>query len=334
MKPMGDARDLLDRAAARLELRPHGWERMLELAHRRQRRRRLFAGALALVLSATSGAGLWAAFHATTQTVGGVSNREAVARLDRAISSVDTTRRTVRSELRRDAESLAATEALVSQLQGQLATIDGEAQRARVQAQIRSKSARVAELRAHIRQLQDELSGATGRLASLKVRRAELSFPPSIYPSAASFPARGIPGGCPSLAGVEPPVPEGAQGLHGWSGPKAAILPRLSRLGAESIDTDLALADRAYWPVLRMRWAGEGGPGPVRGPTTQEVTSSPADRSPYAGLVRRNCGQRTLDLSWWVSECSVGTAPCAPALLEHFLLVDRRGIWLVWFAYP
>ena len=86
---MGDVRDLLDRAAARLELRPHGWERMLELAHRRQRRRRLFAGALALVLSATSGAGLWAAFHGTTQTVGGASNREAMARIVRSIYKVE-----------------------------------------------------------------------------------------------------------------------------------------------------------------------------------------------------------------------------------------------------
>ncbi|HEX9312067.1 MAG TPA: hypothetical protein VGA30_04485, partial [Actinomycetota bacterium] len=103
---MGDPRDLLDRAAARLELRPHGWERMLELAHRRQRRRRLFAGALALALSATSGAGLWAAFHGTTQTVGGVSNHEAVARLDRAISSVDTSRRHLQSELQREAVTL------------------------------------------------------------------------------------------------------------------------------------------------------------------------------------------------------------------------------------
>jgi hypothetical protein len=325
---MADPTDLLDREAAKLELRPHGWERMLELARRRQRRRRLFAGTLALVLSATSGAGLWAAFHGTPQQVGGVSNRDAVARLDRAISSVDSTRRTVRSELRRDAESLHATEALVSQLQGQLATIDGEAERARVQAQIQSKSAQVAELRAHISKLQEELSVAAERLASLKVRRAELTFPPSIYPSAASFPPWGNPGGCPSLDGVQPP------GLRAI----AEILPNLSRLGTESIDTDLFLADRAYWPILQATWSTGGLPGRVRTLTAEGVTSGPAARSPYAGLVRGSCGRRTLDLSWWVAVCPVETTTCspreAPALTEHFLLVDRRGRWLVWFENP
>ena len=329
---MADPRDLLDRAAVGLELRPQGWDRMLELAHRRQRRRRLFAGALALILCATSGAGLWAAFQGTPQTVGGVSNHEAVARLDRAISSVESTSRRVRLELQRDTESLHSTEADVSRLEGQLGTIGSSVQQAQVQAQIQLKSAHVAELRAHIRQLQDELSAATSRLSSLKVRKAELTFPPSIYPAAASFPPWGNPGGCPSLDGVEPPVRKAARLWHG-PGPTAAILARLSRLGTESIDTDLPLADRAYWPVLRMRWGGKGPPEPVRGPN-KEVSSSPAVRSPYAGLVRGSCGQRTLDLSWWVSVCSVGTTPCSPALIEHFLLVDRRGSWLVWFGYP
>ena len=174
---MADPRDLLDRAAVGLELRPQGWDRMLELAHRRQRRRRLFARALALILCATSGAGLWAAFQGTPQTVGGVSNHEAVARLDRAISSVESTSRRVRLELQRDAESLHSTEADVSRLEGQLGTIGSSVQQAQVQAQIQLKSAHVAELRAHIRQLQDELSAATSRLSSLKIRKAELTFP-------------------------------------------------------------------------------------------------------------------------------------------------------------
>jgi len=325
---MGDPRDLLDRAAARLELRPDGWERLLGLARRRQRKRRLFAGALALALSATSGAGLWAAFHGTTEKVGGVSNHEAVVRLDQAISSVESTRRRLELELQRNAEALHATEADVNGLERQLATIDGRAKRARVLVRIQSDSVRLAELRAHIRQLQDELSRSAARLASLKVRKAELTFPPSIYPAPASFPPWANPGGCPSLGGVEPP----------WLGATAQVLPHLSRLGTESIVTDLSLTDRASWPVVRSNWSNEGLPGRVRTLTAADVVSGPAARSPYAGLVRGNCGQRTLDLSWWAAVCPVGTRPCslrdAPALTEHFLLVDRRGSWLVWFAYP
>ncbi len=325
---MGDSRDLLDRAAGRLELRPHGWERLLELAHRRQRRRRLFAGALALVLSATSGAGLWTAFHGTTQTAGGGSNHEALVRLDQAILSADSVLQRIRLELQRDAESRHATEADMNRLERQLATIGSGVKQARVLVQIQSDTVRLAELRAHIRQLHDELTRAAGRLASLKVRKAELTFPPSIYPAPASFPPWGNPGGCPSLGGVEPP------GL----GATAQVLPHLSRLGTESIVTDLSLTDRASWPVVRSNWSNEGLPGRVRTLTAADVVSGPAARSPYAGLVRGNCGQRTLDLSWWAAVCPVGTRPCslrdAPALTEHFLLVDRRGSWLVWFANP
>ncbi|HEX9311705.1 MAG TPA: hypothetical protein VGA30_02620, partial [Actinomycetota bacterium] len=193
---------------------------------------------------------------------------------------------------------------------------------------IQSDSVRLAELRAHIRQLQDELSRSAARLASLKVRKAELTFPPSIYPTAASFPAWGNPGGCPSPDGLEQPE----------AGAPAQILPHLSRLGTESFDTDLSLADRAYWPILQTTWSSGELPGRVRTLTPEGVVSGPAAESPYAGLVRGNCGRRTLDLSWWVAVCPVGTRPCslrdAPALTEHFLLVDRRGSWLVWFAYP
>jgi hypothetical protein len=62
----------------------------------------------------------------------------------------------------------------------------------------------------------------------------------------------------------------------------------------------------------------------------------PAEASPYAGLVKAQCGQSILDLSWWVVYCY---APCgqpnrSASLANDFFLINRQGHWLVWFMYP
>lgn len=71
---------------------------------------------------------------------------------------------------------------------------------------------------------------------------------------------------------------------------------------------------------------------------------APAHESPYAGLIRHNCGLRILKASWWVAVCpgtgTDGSPPgrctlsTAPALTRYYMLIDRRGHWLVWFLYP
>jgi hypothetical protein len=60
---MNDIRETLDRRAARFEPRPEPLARLLERARRRQQKRRLGAGLLALTLFAGAAAGLWIALR-------------------------------------------------------------------------------------------------------------------------------------------------------------------------------------------------------------------------------------------------------------------------------
>jgi hypothetical protein len=66
----------------------------------------------------------------------------------------------------------------------------------------------------------------------------------------------------------------------------------------------------------------------------EEVETGPAGQSNYAVLVSDNCGQETLDLSWWVMVCSV---PCseetsASLPVDHFLIQTASG-WELYFTY-
>jgi hypothetical protein len=156
-------------------------------------------------------------------------------------------------------------------------------------------------------------------------------FPPSIYPRPASFPHWGSSDGCASLKNVAA-VPRHA---------RHASLRVLSQWGGISKSRDLHLSDKAEWPTVRDNWARRSThrhPVHLNG---KDVVQGRAKRSPYAGLVRHNCGAPILHRSWWVAVCP-GPYPnkprCTlrsePALVEHFMLLKRRGHWLVWFSYP
>jgi hypothetical protein len=156
-------------------------------------------------------------------------------------------------------------------------------------------------------------------------------FPPSIYPAASSWPGWGPVGGCASLTGLRS-VNAGATRV---------VLPLLSRYGQVSESMDLRLSDRANWPVVRETWSHGFKPHPLRPLRSIDVYGAPAERSPYAAMVRHWCGQRLLQLSWWVAVCPRELRPSIPcgrrwqsALTGHFLLINRRGHWLVWFIYP
>ena len=148
-------------------------------------------------------------------------------------------------------------------------------------------------------------------------------FPPSVYPKPAKFPPWGIGEGCASLSGVQIPGPGAAR----------AAFPTLARFGHDSLDADLHLSDRALWPRIRRAWQqGPPNPGAVLR-WSNVVQSGPAARSPYAGLVRHNCGSTIVSRSIWFAVCG-GTGFCGPALTEHYFLLERHGRWLVWFQYP
>jgi hypothetical protein len=171
---------------------------------------------------------------------------------------------------------------------------------------------------------------AAGLLAAA-VSAASPRFPPSIYPPAASFPHWGPPTGCASLAGVRPPR----------GNPLPRLLPLLARFQRVNELSDLLMSDRAYWPYVRASWHGAHRlrARPIARLRPRDVVSGPGRRSPYAVLIRRNCGGRLLARSWWVAACPLDiqrTRRCtlreAPALTGHFLFIDRRGHWLLWWT--
>jgi hypothetical protein len=157
---------------------------------------------------------------------------------------------------------------------------------------------------------------------------AQPSFPPSIYPTPASFPNWGAASGCPSLAGTEAPT----------GGVTAAVLTTLSQFGTVSENRDLHLSDRALWPVVRETWRVGTRPAPLRRVQRSDVVAASATRSPYAALIRKNCGSATSRRSLWVALCPKSSRRCRlqnePARIEHFLLLERRSHWLIWWMHP
>jgi hypothetical protein len=109
--------------------------------------------------------------------------------------------------------------------------------------------------------------------------------------------------------------------------------PTLARFGNDSLDADLHLSDRALWPLIRQAWqySPQNGGAVLR--WSNVVQSGPAARSPYADLVRHNCGSAILSRSIWFAVCG-GKGLCGPALMGHYFLLERHGHWLVWFQYP
>ena len=148
-------------------------------------------------------------------------------------------------------------------------------------------------------------------------------FPPSIYPLPRYFPAWGSPGGCPSLSGLQTLGP----------GTRNAAFPTLTRFGRSSLQTDLHLSDRTLWPSLLLEWRHTSGRPVEHGlvSRTDVVKAHPARRSPYAKLIRHNCGAMTLAHSL---EFVICRRPCYPAERGYMDLLERRGHWLIWFTYP
>lgn len=153
-------------------------------------------------------------------------------------------------------------------------------------------------------------------------------FPASLYPRPASYPDWGPPSGCPSLDGVDTIGRE-------WKD----ALPVLSKLGTVSEHEDLRLSDRALWPVIRENWSDPARPAPQRTLRPEDVVGGDAAHSLESDLVSRHCGRATLAQSVWIAVCPVRpqgrcNLSSEPALTEQYLLLRRRGHWLVWWMRP
>jgi hypothetical protein len=162
-----------------------------------------------------------------------------------------------------------------------------------------------------------------GSLAAAATASAgDVSFPPSIYPPPRQSPHWGLLGSCPSTQGVRP---------YERSSERAAR-SILLRFGRESLLYDLRHSDRALWQTIAVTWAARTSRKQPAGKPPIVVRSGPGSASPDASLVRTNCGSRILKASTWFSTCPAGaTRRCSPALRGDFLLLNRRGHWLVWF---
>ena len=116
-------------------------------------------------------------------------------------------------------------------------------------------------------------------------------------------------------------------------GARNAAFPTLTRFGRSGLQTDLHLSDRTLWPSLLLEWRHTSGRPVEHGlvSRTDVVKAHPARRSPYAKLIRHNCGAMTLAHSL---EFVICRQPCYPAERGYMDLLERRGHWLIWFTYP
>ncbi len=139
-------------------------------------------------------------------------------------------------------------------------------------------------------------------------------FPPDIYPSPKPFlnPVNGITtNGCPDLTDLKAETDLPTETAIQW----------INALRSGDLDTYKKASDQTYWPAPQSVLSTRESVNP------SDVQIHPAIQTPYDGLIRTGCGQKTLDLSWWVE---VGTG----ALGEHYFFINRSGHWLVWASYP
>ncbi|MPZ24202.1 MAG: hypothetical protein GEU28_11830 [Dehalococcoidia bacterium] len=65
----------------------------------------------------------------------------------------------------------------------------------------------------------------------------------------------------------------------------------------------------------------------------EDVASGPASESAYSLIVAAQCGQETVDLSWWVMVCPGPCSQTASASLPvDYFLVNSGGEWQVYFV--
>lgn len=175
------------------------------------------------------------------------------------------------------------------------------------------------------------VAGCQGSLSSTQFNGGKMEedkFPESIYPPPVGSFKHPVSGGygCPNLQGVEVPKPKSKQELFSV----------IFRFG-QTREGDLELSDRAFWPVVEEDWKLRNGKAQEQ-PRAEKITldqivSMPAAASPYADLIRNNCGAKTLELSWCVAVLPPGARRIedAPSLTRYYYLIKRSGRWLIWF---
>jgi hypothetical protein len=135
------------------------------------------------------------------------------------------------------------------------------------------------------------------------------TLPPTIYPSPLPFlqPVNGIEtSGCPDLTRVQK-----ANSL-----PAQTALDVLTALTSGEATLFRQSSDQTFWG---------GNPGVL--PVLSDLTIHPAAQAPYAPGIKVGCGQKTLDLSWWIQDGSGARG-------VHYFLINRKDHWLVWSSYP
>lgn len=133
-------------------------------------------------------------------------------------------------------------------------------------------------------------------------------FPLAVYP-AASFPEWfGAPGGCPSSTGLTTPDPKNATAKS-----IAAV-----NAGGSALKTLEKVSDRARWPLL-----ADGEQFGILDST--KTLGAPASKSPAANYIKSGCGAKILSLTWTVAEPVTGAT---------YYLLDRHGVYLIWYSNP
>lgn len=143
-------------------------------------------------------------------------------------------------------------------------------------------------------------------------------WPEDIYPPALPLSGTGAwqgAVGCPNL--------EGVQSASDFD-PAVMIALMTNLLSGDKLRAQ-TVADQSLWPILPM-------PSEPQVPTEDWIKHiGPAQFSPFANLVKGQCGEEVLQKSWWANLCA---GPCMRggfvAIENHAFFIFRNGYWLVW----
>jgi hypothetical protein len=164
----------------------------------------------------------------------------------------------------------------------------------------------------------------TGPAATVAPGPGAAGFPLSIYPAARQGLAGGTFTRCPDLDGLAAAGP----------GATARATAVVASLDAATFSTDLRLTDRAYWPQEQAGRRISSAPGRsggrvlYSGPLASSGSGAAAEAGALSRAVIRSCGSRTARDTWLV----ITAAPGRTRGQSEFLLLDRRGHFLVWNA--
>jgi hypothetical protein len=147
-------------------------------------------------------------------------------------------------------------------------------------------------------------------------------FPEEIYK--APLPLKG--GAWPATSGC--PDPEELEEMPLLLSETAVTL--MQGLSSGNLDRMREVSDPALWPLLNPEGAAKE---PITADWIGKIQL--VSDTPFAGLVSAQCGENTMQMSWWFEFCPgpCGGSSGSEALNSQVFVISRNGQWLIWAVY-